>query len=41
MAEMQGFEPWNVFLRYTLSKRAPSTARTHLHGIETQLRRHF
>lgn len=30
MAEMQRFELWNGFLRYTLSKRAPSTARTHL-----------
>ena len=31
MAEMVGFEPTNGFLRYTLSKRAPSTTRTHLH----------
>jgi hypothetical protein len=30
MAEMVGFEPTNGFLRYTLSKRAPSTTRTHL-----------
>ena len=30
MAERQGFEPWNRLPDYTLSKRAPSAARTPL-----------
>jgi hypothetical protein len=33
MAELVGFEPTNGFLRYTLSKRAPSTTRTQLRKL--------
>lgn len=41
MAEMVGFEPTNGFLRYTLSKRAPSTTRTHLQRLLNRLRGSF
>lgn len=33
MAEATGFEPARAFRPYTLSKRAPSTTRTHFHSL--------
>lgn len=37
MAEMKRFELLNGFHHYTLSKRAPSTTRTHLRSSGTNL----